>query len=36
MGINGRTAILEKYNWAIEEEKLFKVYEYVLLNNDKY
>ncbi|RLA80671.1 MAG: glycosyltransferase family 1 protein [Epsilonproteobacteria bacterium] len=27
MGINGRNAVLEKYNWAIEEEKLYNVYK---------
>jgi len=27
MGQNGKKAILEKYNWAIEEEKLYKVYK---------
>ncbi len=27
MGFNGRRAVLEKYNWAKEEEKLLKVYE---------
>jgi glycosyltransferase involved in cell wall biosynthesis len=27
MGINGRNAVLAKYNWEIEEIKLYKVYE---------
>ena len=27
MGRNGKNAVLEKYNWGVEEEKLFKVYE---------
>lgn len=27
MGYNGRKAVLEKFNWAIEEEKLISVYE---------
>lgn len=27
MGLNGRRAILEKYNWGIEEKKLLKLYE---------
>lgn len=27
MGKNGRKAVLEKYNWAAEEKKLFEVYE---------
>ena len=27
MGINGRKIVVEKYNWAIEEEKLFNIYE---------
>lgn len=26
MGVNGRKAIVEKYNWEIEKEKLFKLY----------
>lgn len=30
MGENGRKAILEKYNWSIEEKKLLQVYEKVL------
>lgn len=27
MGRNGQKAVLEKYNWAVEEEKLLKIYE---------
>lgn len=27
MAENGKKAVLEKYNWAVEESKLFKVYE---------
>ncbi|RLA82536.1 MAG: glycosyltransferase family 1 protein [Epsilonproteobacteria bacterium] len=27
MGINGRNAVLEKYNWDIEEEKLIRLYK---------
>ncbi len=27
MGENGRKAVIEKYNWAIEEKKLLKLYE---------
>ncbi|HHO42706.1 MAG TPA: glycosyltransferase [Epsilonproteobacteria bacterium] len=27
MGQNGKKAVLEKYNWKLEEEKLFSVYE---------
>ncbi|WP_310441133.1 glycosyltransferase family 4 protein [Sulfurimonas sp.] len=27
MGQNGKKAVLEKYNWGVEEEKLFEVYE---------
>ena len=27
MGQNGKKAVLEKYNWSMEEKKLFKVYE---------
>ncbi len=27
MGKNGKNAIIEKYNWQIEEKKLYKVYE---------
>ncbi len=30
MGENGKTAVLEKYNWEKEEKKLFNVYEIVL------
>ncbi|MEN4054153.1 glycosyltransferase [Sulfurimonas sp. NWX79] len=30
MGQNGRNAVVEKYNWAIEEKKLFEVYEEIL------
>lgn len=30
MGINGRTAVLEKYNWSIEEKKLINLYEKIL------
>jgi glycosyltransferase involved in cell wall biosynthesis len=30
MGLNGRKMVEEKYNWQIEEKKLFKVYEEVL------
>lgn len=27
MGQNGKKAVIEKYNWGVEEKKLFKVYE---------
>lgn len=27
MGQNGKKAVLEKYNWGVEEKKLFEVYE---------
>jgi glycosyltransferase involved in cell wall biosynthesis len=27
MGQNGKKAVMEKYNWKIEEEKLFNIYE---------
>ena len=27
MGQNGKKAVLEKYNWDVEEKKLFDVYE---------
>ena len=27
MGQNGKKAVIEKYNWSVEEEKLLKVYE---------
>lgn len=27
MGQNGKNAVIEKYNWQVEEKKLFKVYE---------
>lgn len=30
MGENGRSAVLEKYNWAVEEKKLFQLYEDLL------
>ena len=30
MGGNGQKTILEKYNWGIEEKKLFKVYNEIL------
>ena len=30
MGENGQKAVLEKYNWDIEKEKLFKVYKEIL------
>lgn len=30
MGENGRRAVLEKYNWAMEEKKLFQLYEDIL------
>jgi len=30
MGEKGKKAVLEKYNWGIEEQKLFKLYEEVL------
>jgi len=30
MGDNGRRAVMEKYNWSIEEEKLLKVYKELL------
>jgi glycosyltransferase involved in cell wall biosynthesis len=31
MGANGRRAVLEKYNWSIEEAKLLALYSRVLL-----
>ncbi len=30
MGANGRKAVSERYNWAIEEQKLFAFYEQIL------
>lgn len=30
MGENGRRAVLEKFNWSIEEKKLIKLYEEIL------
>ena len=30
MGINGKKAVYEKYNWNVEKEKLLKVYEELL------
>jgi len=32
MGQNGKKAVIEKYNWGIEEKKLFEVYERVGLS----
>ena len=32
MGENGRIAVMEKYNWAIEEKKLFKLYGDLLVS----
>jgi glycosyltransferase involved in cell wall biosynthesis len=31
MGQNGRNAVIEKYNWQVEEKKLFEVYENLLI-----
>ena len=30
MGENGRKAVAERFNWGIEEKRLFKLYESVL------
>lgn len=30
MGKNGREAVLEKYNWSIEKEKLLAIYKYLV------
>jgi len=30
MGENGKKTILEKYNWSIEEKKLFRAYNELL------
>ncbi len=30
MGLRGRAAVIEKYNWAIEEQKLFNLYQKLL------
>lgn len=30
LGENGRRAVLDRYNWAVEEKKLFQLYEYIL------
>jgi len=30
MGNNGRRAVLEKYNWSVEETKLLRFYDRVL------
>ena len=27
MGQNGKKAVLEKYNWGVEEKKLFEIYK---------
>jgi glycosyltransferase involved in cell wall biosynthesis len=32
MGKNGQNAIVEKYNWSLEEKKLFKAYKSILKN----
>jgi glycosyltransferase involved in cell wall biosynthesis len=32
LGDNGRNAFLQKYNWNAMEEKLYKIYEQVILN----
>ena len=31
MGENGKKAVIEKYNWANEEQKLYQVYDEVIL-----
>jgi glycosyltransferase involved in cell wall biosynthesis len=33
MGENGRRAVLEKYNWGVEEKKLLDLYERIIHNN---
>ena len=33
LGQNGRKAILEKYNWTVEEKKLLDIYEQILTHN---
>jgi glycosyltransferase involved in cell wall biosynthesis len=33
MGKNGQKAVLEKYNWSIEKEKLLKMYQRILEKN---
>jgi glycosyltransferase involved in cell wall biosynthesis len=33
LGANGRKAFLEKYNWNLMEQKLYKIYESLLPNN---
>jgi hypothetical protein len=30
MGENGRRAVLERYNWGVEEQKLFAFYDAIL------
>jgi hypothetical protein len=30
MGENGRRAVVEKYNWGVEEKKLIKLYQDLL------
>ena len=32
MGVNGRQAVLSKYNWAIEEKKLLNFYDQIAIN----
>ena len=31
MGLNGRKAVLERYNWGIEEKKLLDAYKTLLM-----
>ena len=30
MGQNGKKAVIEKYNWGVEENKLFEVYDNII------
>jgi glycosyltransferase involved in cell wall biosynthesis len=32
MGENGRRAVLERYNWSIEQDKLLNFYKKILLS----
>lgn len=36
MGENGRRAVLEKYNWGVEEKKLLKLYEELLYKKNEF
>jgi glycosyltransferase involved in cell wall biosynthesis len=35
LGINGRKAFLQKYNWSVMERELFKIYENLIGNSQR-